>query len=402
MSDILTIPIEKVKEWDKNPRGIIKQDFERLKKHLKKYGQYKPLICFKQNGKYITLGGNMRLKAMQALNISQVKVLEVIPKNKKEKIELSLIDNDRVGYYEEQALAELIYPFKDELDLGNLKVDLKVPNIDLGNVLDRYAPSNEKDDEIPEVKKTNIKLGDLFQLGNHRLLCGDATKKEDVERLMDGKKADMVLTDPPYRLSGEGFGYRGDRHYGKLRSDKIFDYKDWLDNVELIAKENFNILVFEFWKNVIPLWQALERCYKVKSMIIWHATNRYTFPHKFFSNRYDICLYATRGNYYFDLPRDKGSNPPYDFIDSPPETEKTTGQSEVFGAKPICILTPYIKPLCSRTGIVLDLFLGSGSTLIACEKTNRLCCGMEVIPLHCQVIIDRWQNYTGQKVVKIG
>ncbi|GAH61839.1 unnamed protein product, partial [marine sediment metagenome] len=177
-----------------------------LKSQIKELGIYKPLLICKNGDGYDVIGGNMRLRALRELKVNKADCWVLKFKNKQEKIKLSLSDNDRVGYYDDQALAELIYPFKDEISLEDFKVDLKVPNIDLGNILDRFAPENEKDNEIPEVRKTKIKPGDLFQLGNHRLLCGDATKREDIERLMGSKKAKLCFTSPPYNM---GELYRG-------------------------------------------------------------------------------------------------------------------------------------------------------------------------------------------------
>lgn len=147
---ILEIPISKIKNWKHNPRSIHEKDFKRLLKQLKEYNQFKPLICYKKNGSYITLGGNMRLKAMQKLGFQKVAIVEVEAKTKKERIKLSLIDNDRSGYYDDQALAELIYPFKDELSLKDFKVDLRIPDMDLGNVLDRFSSQKREGEQLQE------------------------------------------------------------------------------------------------------------------------------------------------------------------------------------------------------------------------------------------------------------
>jgi len=121
---ILKVPIERVEPWDKNPRKIHPEDFERLKRQIKKLGVYKPLVCYRENGKYIILGGNMRIRALRELGFKEVDISLVNPKSETEKIEYSLSDNDRAGYYDDQALAELISPYVGNLDLDDFKIDL--------------------------------------------------------------------------------------------------------------------------------------------------------------------------------------------------------------------------------------------------------------------------------------
>ena len=136
---IIKVPIEKCELWDKNPRGITKKDFDRLKRQIKKLGVYKPLVACEENGKYVILGGNMRLRALKELGFKEVELSVVDAKTEKEKIEYSLSDNDRVGYYEEEKLAELIYPHIDELELEDFKIDIGEA-ISLKDVVEDFGP----------------------------------------------------------------------------------------------------------------------------------------------------------------------------------------------------------------------------------------------------------------------
>ena len=147
------VSISQVKLWDKNPRSCTKDDFARLKKQIQKFGVYKPLVVCKENGYYTVIGGNMRLRALQELGHKEVWISLVKPKSEAEKIEISLSDNDRVGSYSDQALAELIYPLKDEIDLKDFKVDLRMPDIDLSDVLSRFGP-----DAVPKEKEVDENL----------------------------------------------------------------------------------------------------------------------------------------------------------------------------------------------------------------------------------------------------
>ena len=192
--NIERVPISKVVPWEKNPRGIKTKDFDRLKKQILKLGTYKPLLAYRENGGYVVLGGNMRIRAYKELGIQEVDISVIDAPTEAKKIEYALSDNDRVGYYEEEALAELIYPHIKDIDLGEFKVDIGEP-IDLKQVVERYGPDiDDGADEVPEVDDTPVvtRTGDLFTLGRHRVMCGDSTKAEDVARLMRGEKADMV------------------------------------------------------------------------------------------------------------------------------------------------------------------------------------------------------------------
>ena len=144
------IAISELHNWKDNPRSINKTDFERLKKQIQEFGIYKPLLICKNGNGYDVVGGNMRLKALQELNINKVDCWILKFKNEAEKVKVSLSDNDRAGFYDEQALAELIYPFKDEINLEDFKVDLKVPDMDLSNILNHISPSG-KEQELKSI-----------------------------------------------------------------------------------------------------------------------------------------------------------------------------------------------------------------------------------------------------------
>jgi len=145
--DIKRVPISEVEVWEENPRNIKTEDFERLKKQIEELGVYKPLICYQENGRYITLGGNMRLRALKDLSMNEVDISIVKADTEAEKIKYALSDNDRVGQYDEQALAELVYPYLEEINLEDYRIDVGEP-ISLKDVIEDYAP------DIDEAKKS--------------------------------------------------------------------------------------------------------------------------------------------------------------------------------------------------------------------------------------------------------
>lgn len=184
---IKTVPIDQVDVWDKNPRNIKKKDFERLKVQIEKLGIYKTMLCVKEGTKYITLGGNMRLRACRELGHTEVAISIVEAKTDAERLEYALSDNDRAGEYDDQTLAEMIYNAKDGIDTQLYKIDIARP-ISVEELLTHFGPrmgGAGEEDRVPEPEAEPIsKVGELYQLGPHRLLCGDATKPEYYEVLM--------------------------------------------------------------------------------------------------------------------------------------------------------------------------------------------------------------------------
>ena len=384
--NILKAPIESVIPWDKNPRGIKTKDYERLKKQILKLGVYKPLIAFEDKGKYVVLGGNMRIRALKELGIKDVEISVVKPTSEAQKIEFALSDNDRAGFYEEDKLAELVYPHIKDIDLGDFKVDLGEA-LDLKQVVERYGPDiDDGADEVPEIDDTPAitKMGDLFTLGKHRLLCGDSTKAEDVARLMRGEKADMVFTDPPYNINYE---YR--------------DYKDNKTDAEyLIFVSAFISSFMPFLGESCPIYimSANNRQDDFKKImadngvhfhqwLYWVKPNPGYLGRSDYIQNYETINYGYVGKHKFFgkmqvaaeiVARDAG----HDKVDHPAQ-------------RPIALVEKCLKNSSEGNGLIYDSFLGSGSTLIAAEKLNRTCMGMEIDPKYCDVIIKRYADYVG-------
>lgn len=363
--------------WKDNPRNITTKDYERLKLQIQKLGQYKPILVTKDGE---VIGGNMRLKAYQELGITDIWVSEVNPKDDNEKLEYALSDNDRAGYYDDDLLANLIPNY--DIDWSQYAVDMKPPE-DIQALIDRIAPVEE--DEAPEVADGEAvsKLGEVYQLGKHRLMCGDSTKIEDVEKLMDGKKADMVFTDPPY-----GVEYKSHRKPEEVRFEMIENddqmLTDWIPNALMFSSGWF--LFSTSWK-VVDKWMDIgSRVDKLTNMIIWDkggggigdlATT--------LSTDFEIILAYNRGN---DIVGKR--------IGTVWNVNRDGGSSYLHPTqKPVALPALAIKTFCK--GDVLDLFGGSGSTLIACEQTNRICYMMELDPKYCDVIRKRYAKFIGKE-----
>jgi DNA modification methylase len=204
-----------------------------------------------------------------------------------------------------------------------------------------------------------------------------------------------------------------------------------MGNIAKIQQEHFSIIVFENWKNLRTIWGEAERYWKIKNMLVWHLPNRhqgFSAKYKFFSKHdiamvgaspnvdiefnneaeedglqqeYETALFAIAGKPTWEGYQRGKRNQPTDFIEYVASDEKHSGQGVIFGTKPIEILIPYIKMLTKRDDLIVEPFLGSGSTLIAATKMKRRCYGMEKSPVYAEVIIKRWEKLTGKKAIKI-
>jgi DNA modification methylase len=363
--------INKLHEWDKNPRSINKKDFERLKKQIVKLGQYKPLLIT-PDGEVI--GGNMRLKAYSSLGIEDIWVSIVTPKDEAEKLEYALSDNDRAGYYDVDMIANMM-PEYPEFNWGDYAVDLKEPQT-LKDLIDSLTPIEE--DEVPEVSDEPAisKLGEGYQLGRHRLMCGDSTKIEDVEKLMDGKKADMVFTDPPYGIDYQDLKGK----FKKIANDNTNPTQLIQDSLS----PHFGIPTYVCcnWRSMKDTEEAMKNAgLEVKACIVWDKGSGVQNLDKFYK-RHEFILYS-----------------------GPYGGEKTVDGDVWQITREVRNDHPTAKPveLCARAikyqegNNVIDMFGGSGSTLIACEQTNRICYMMEIDEKYCDVIRKRYAKFIGKE-----
>jgi len=379
-------PIAKLRNWDKNPRAVKKEDFERLKKQIKELGQYKPLLITPDGE---VLGGNMRLRAYKELGITDIWVSVVEPKTEAEKVKYALSDNDRAGYYVEQDLAELIQEYGLEIGLEDYKVDLGEA-ITLVDLLNRFSPDPIEDEapELPEGEPKS-KLGEIYQLGKHRLMCGDATKIEDVEKLMDGAKADMVFTDPPYNVD-----YGGEQSpiwkqgIKKIENDNLTP-EGWLnfckDTIAII--ESFNNGPIYVCHAPGPdgrvIASELDKVFHWSATIIWKK-DRLIPGRGHFQRQYEPIWYGWKGEHREQI--DRTATDVWEITRAFKNDLHPT-------MKPIALVSQALQYSSFENQKVLDLFGGSGYTLIACEQTNRTCYMMELDPRYCDVIRKRYENY---------
>lgn len=360
----LTYSIDKLKNWDKNPRSIKKDAFERLKKQITKLGQYKPLLITPDG---TVLGGNMRLRAYKELGMKDIWVSVVEPKTDSEMMEYSLSDNDRAGYYDEDMFANLMPDL--DLDMSMYAVDLEEPT--LLSELDSMGEEVQEDEAPPVAEgEPESKLGEIYQLGRHRLMCGDATDAGAVALLMNGQKADMVFTDPPYNV---GYSY-SEYDDNKTRDEYVNFLKESIPLVNKTIVHNGN-------KKIIDMIRAFGEPYHVGC---WTKTNAMS-PSSISSFSVWEPIF-----FYGKFKRKEGS----DLFNYPISNQKDTGGHTC--PKPLKMCVDMINSFNEQEDIY-DPFGGSGSTLIACEQTNRTCYMMELDPKYCDVIRKRYAKFIGKE-----
>jgi len=377
--------ISSLHNWENNPRTATKDGIERLIKQIKKLGVYKPLLITEDG---TVLGGNMRLKALEQMGEKKVWVSVVQADTEEKKIEYALSDNDRVGKYEGDQLANLIVNFP-EVEWGDYSVDIKEPEL-VSDLMDSFKEVEEDEAPAVETGPAESKLGEVYQLGRHRVMCGDSTKIEDLEKLMDGKKADMVFTDPPYGIDFQSNFREKTPQFEKIKNDDVV-----LEITPIIysfLKDNAPAYICTRW-DLYPQWfQQIKESFDIKNCIVWYKkggglgdlANSYSPNHEFIivAHKGNAEIRGKRDADVWEIGRDG-------FNDYEHPTQK-----------PVALPAFAISHHSDSDDIVLDLFGGSGSTLIACEQTNRICYGMELDPHYVDVIRKRYDNFVHKTGLK--
>ena len=387
---LITKKISELSPAKYNPRKISSDALGRLTKSLSELGNLQPITWNARTGNIV--GGHQRLKCYQALQKEEVEVWAVWLDEAQEKA-ANIALNKLSGEFDLPQLKDIL----EELDTGEIDLDITGFGADeLADLMEQTKPEVEED-EVPEVPVDAItKPGDLWLLGEHRVLCGDSTSEADVARLMNGEKAEMMFTDPPYGVNYEGGHFHsGDvnikRKREKLAADSSTQiYNDFLP-IAILATNGPCYMWFAGSK-ARDVYNALydNKC-EIHALIIWHKTNaKYAAMNAQYKQRHEPCLYF----------KPKGStlrwcgetteatiwNQDRDKINDLHPTQK-----------PVALAAKAIRNHEAKS--VLDLFCGSGSTLIAAEQLGRKCYGMEISPNYCDVIVKRWENLTGKKAV---
>ena len=387
--EIVKVDINELISPEYNPRQITDDEMGKLKNSINEFGYVDPIIVNKHNNHVV--GGNQRYEALKSLGYTDVDVIFIDEPDLNREKALNIALNKISGEWDFVKLADII----DDLELNDFDISLtgfdepELEDFGIEDPTDHESVEIVEDDyEEPDDLEVTVELGDIYQFGNHRLMCGDSTSVDDVEKLMNGNKADMVFTDPPYSYNYQSnMRTKSEKFDVLMNDDKILNFMHPLK----IVNDGF-VFICTTWK-VLDKWIPLfKQYYNLSNMIIWNKGGGGIgdLKHTFLTD-YEIILC---------------SNNEREIIGKRIGSVWNIGKDNVNDyvhptQKPIKLSANAIKNVTKETHNVLDLFGGSGSTMIACEQLNRNCYMMELDPKYCQVIINRWEEFTGEKAEKI-
>ena len=363
-----------------NSRTHSEQQVQQVAASIKEFGFTNPILIDQDGG---IIAGHGRLLAAQMLGMDEVPTITLEGLTEAEKKAYVIADN-QLALNSGWDLDLL----KVEIErLGELDFDISLLGFDddfLSGLLDEVEEGLTDEDAVPDAPKTPITVeGDVWVLGNHRLMCGDSTSIDAVDKLMDGNKADMVFTDPPYGVDYKGINNDSrDGLEGLLRGA----FSSYLAT----SKSGASIYCFHSDRCADVFHPAFREFFHFSSMIIW-AKNSLTLSQTDYQSQHEPCLYGWMDNGSHTWYSDRKQTSVWRF-----DKERVEGHTT---PKPVALVERAVTNSSKGGDLVSDLFGGSGSTLIACEKTNRHCRMMELDPKYCDVIIKRWQDFTGQEAV---
>ncbi len=371
------IPLHEIKPYENNAKLHPVKQLQGLSKSIGDFNFLQPIVIDKNN---VIVAGHGRYEAAAAIGMAEVPCALAEDLTEDQIKAYRLIDNELAKTGTDFDILQLEvaslpdFPFED--------YGVEFPEIE------KITEGLCDEDEVPAMASDPIaKLGDIWVLGSHRLMCGDSISSDEVDKLMEGKKADMVFTDPPYGISYQGKMRTNTPKFSVLENDdKILDIAPI---VFLYLKKDAAAFV---WTShaVYPEWRHQFSEY-YKNTIVWYkAAGGMGDLNGNYATDYELALFCVKGNVKFNNGRGMAvwqiSKDPNVSYEHPTQ-------------KPVALAEKAIGDLTRNNHIILDLFGGSGSTLIACEKTGRKCFMMELAPNYCDVIIRRWQKFTGKKAI---
>lgn len=404
-----------------NPRILKKDKFKKLKQSIEENPEMldlRELLVYPLDNKYVIIGGNMRFEVCKQLGYKELPCKIIDKETPAENLRAYVLrDNASYGEWDFDLLANEWNV--DEIDIA----DIELPE----DLLPEEKEVVEDGYKVPDETETICKTGERWKLGNHILYCGDSTKSDDVEKLMGGVVADLCVTDPPYNVNYEG----KTKEKLKIQNDKksVNEFEDFLCKAFKNLADNIKnggafYVWFAVYSHVAFKNALLANHLPIKQELIWNK-NVFTLGRSDYQWKHEPCFYGWKegaGHYFCNernhatviedkinidkLNKNQMRDLLHELLDEKNATtildcEKPVRNAEHPTMKPIKLMGYLIKNSSKENEIVLDLFGGSGSTLIACEQLNRRCYIMEYDPHYCDVIIDRWQKFTGETAERL-
>lgn len=392
--NIQKINIKKLKAAEYNPRKDLKpedEEYQKIKRSILEFGYVAPIIV---NADMTVIGGHQRLKVLKELGYEEVEC-NIVDLDKTKEKALNIALNKITGEWDNSKLEELLAELKEtdiDMDMTGFTFD------EVDNILKDIEGSKEDDFDLDqalnEIEEPTTRPGDIWILGNNRLMCGDSTQKEQVMRLMDKQDADMLLTDPPYNVDYEGKTVDALKiENDNMTSTEFYNFLlDSFRNMFEVTKCGSSVYVFHADTEGLNFRNAFNAVgFKLAQCLVW-VKNTFVMGRQDYQWRHEPILYGWKegaGHYFIN---DRKQSTVLEF-------DKPTRNAEHPTMKPIDLLVYLIKNSSKENDLILDLFGGSGSTLIAAEQVKRRCYTMELDPKYCDVIVKRWELLTGEKAV---
>jgi DNA modification methylase len=388
------IGIEKLIPYAKNSRTHSDEQVAQIAASIKEFGFNNPVLIGDDD---VIIAGHGRVMAARKIGLMEVPCIRLGHLTETQRKAYIIADNRlalNAGWDNELLTIEL-----NELLADNFALDILGFDVDeLKNLLDPVKPTEglTDEDEVPEVpEEPKTKPGDIYQLGRHRLMCGDSTSIDAVEKLMDGYKADLLHTDPPYNVDYDNSSRPNPgKSLGKIKND-VMDGESFYEFLRsaftaayTVLKDGSSAYIWHADRETVNFKQAaIDSGFDFAQTIIWKkpmllSRTRYQWAH-------EPCLFFVKGVPYFTDDRKKTTVWDFGGYDKSKNVHPTQ--------KPVFIPEEAINNSSKQGSNVLDLFGGSGSTMIACEKLGRTNFTMELDPKYCDVIVKRWEDFTGQK-----
>jgi DNA modification methylase len=364
---------------------------------IKEFGFKVPIVA-RSDGSVVD--GHLRLRAARHLGMETVPVVlaDEWTEAQVKAFRIAVNKSAELAEWDTSLLALEIEDLK-ELDFDLELTGFELPELDeiLGGGADGGREGQTDPDAVPETQEEPVsRMGDVWLLGRHRLMCGDSTDAGSVALLMAGEKADMVFTDPPYNVAGESknFAASASEAHGKLSEsewDKGFDIHPALERIEDVLAKDATVYVCTSHFLAPDIWEWMKGWADFNCYCVWNKPNPMpSLAKRHWTWNTELVCYATRGRHVFNFPEEGHALSTWTI-------NKQNGDSGHPTEKPVAVPEHAILHSSAEGQLVLDLFGGSGSTLIACEKTGRVCRMMELSPRYVDVIVRRWQEFTGQE-----
>lgn len=395
------VDINLIKPFEKNPRTHTKEQVQQIVTSMMKFGWVNPILV---DENYEIIAGHGRLLAGQELGYEKVPVLQLKHLTKDERLALLIADNkiaDNAGWDD-----ELLQQAMEELDKGNFDLEtLGFSNKELEKIRETFESEKimaETEDVVPDVEseQTVSKIGDLWQLGEHKLLCGDSCLPENYAKLMGNEKADMVFTDPPYNVAyDEGFRNNSEKSNSPrlIKNDNLGDeFQGFLTKAltNILKYTNGSLYICMGGSELHTLYHAFEDAGgKFDAYIVW-VKNTFALSRSRYQHQHEWMLFGKNQGATAPWYGGRNQTDVWNF-------DKPTSNDLHPTMKPVALIERAINNSSRTMDIVLDGFGGSGSTLIAAEKTNRRCRMIELDEHYVDTIIKRWEQFTGQKAIHV-